>query len=109
MENTKAFPKNTEFESLITLSGEPTGRLVRSVVPDPSNITVLQHFSFVQLPEPGYKPREFDPRSGSFSISYADYSTPVYEPIEKRFITRHRLEKKDPRLIEVFNEHYPEY
>ncbi|GAK93568.1 hypothetical protein JCM19298_2287 [Nonlabens ulvanivorans] len=25
-----------------------------------------------------------------------DYSTPVYEPIQKRFITRHRLEKKNP-------------
>lgn len=96
MENTKAFPKNTEFESWITLTGEPTGKLVRTVVPDANNITVLQHFSFVELPESGFEPREFDPRSGSFSISYADYSSPVYEPIEKRFITRHRLEKKNP-------------
>ena len=29
-------------------------------------------------------------------MSYMDYSTPVNEPITKRFIYRHRLEKKDP-------------
>jgi hypothetical protein len=40
--------------------------------------------------------RAFDPRAGFFSISYYDYATPISEPIEKRFITRHRLEKKDP-------------
>src|SRR5918993_4613141 len=29
-------------------------------------------------------------------MSYYDYATPISEPIEKRFITRHRLRKKDP-------------
>ena len=29
-------------------------------------------------------------------LSYFDYSTPVSEPIEKYFIRRHRLEKRDP-------------
>ena len=29
-------------------------------------------------------------------MSYMDYSTPIWEPINKKFITRHRLEKKDP-------------
>lgn len=29
-------------------------------------------------------------------MSYFDYATPIAEPIEKRFITRHRLKKKDP-------------
>jgi hypothetical protein len=27
-------------------------------------------------------------------MSYLDYSTPVYEPIEKRYIIRHRLDRK---------------
>jgi hypothetical protein len=58
---------------------------------------VREHHSFVQLPDANYKPRKFDPRAGYFSISYYDYATPISEPIEKRFITRHRLEKKDPR------------
>ena len=55
-----------------------------------------EHHSFVQLPPPGYKTRVYDPRSSFFGISYFDYATPVSEPIVKRFISRHRLEKKDP-------------
>jgi len=52
--------------------------------------------SFVQLPDNDYKPRIFDPRSSFIQTSYYDYSTPVSEPIEKFFIIRHRLKKKDP-------------
>ena len=96
MENTKSFPKNTEFESLLTFKGDPTGRNIRSVVPDAQYVTVIEHHSFVQLPDDGYKPRDFDPRSGAISISYMDYATPVQEPITKRLIIRHRLEKKNP-------------
>lgn len=96
MENTKSFPKNTEFEAMLTFKGTPTGRNLRSVAPDAQSITVIQHHSFVELPDAGYEPRVFHPRSGSFHVSYMDYSTPVYEPIQKRFITRHRLEKKNP-------------
>ncbi|MDC7993683.1 zinc-dependent metalloprotease [Altibacter sp. HG106] len=96
MERTKAFPKNVEFEALLTLKGTPTGSNLRSVAPNAESISVIQHHSFVELPDEGYTPRAFDPRSGSFAISYLDYSTPIWEPIQKRFITRHRLEKKNP-------------
>ena len=96
MERTKSFPQNTEFESLLTFKGQPTGRNIRSVAPDASSISVIQHISFVQLPDDKYIPRAFDPRSGSFSIDYLDYSTPIWEPLKKRFITRHRLEKVNP-------------
>lgn len=96
MERTKSFPKNTEFEALLTFVGEPKGRNIRSVAPDASSLSVIQHHSFVELPDANYTPRAFDTRSGSFSISYQDYSTPIWEPLTKRFITRHRLEKKNP-------------
>lgn len=96
MERTKAFPKNSEFEALLTFVGEPKGGNISSVAPDANSVSVIQHHSFVQLPEAGYQPRGFDPRSGSFSISYQDYSTPIWEPLTKQFITRHRLEKKNP-------------
>lgn len=96
MENTKSFPNNSEFEAMLTFTGTATGRNLRSVVPDSKAITVIQHYSFVKLPDAGYEPRVFHPRSGSFYTSFMDYSSPVYEPIEKRFITRHRLEKKNP-------------
>ncbi len=96
LENTKAFPKNVEFEALLTFVGEPTGKNLVSVAPDVTAITVVQHHSFVELPDNKYQPRVFDPRSGSYDMAYMDYATPIWEPIKKRFIYRHRLEKKHP-------------
>lgn len=96
LERTKAFPENVEFEALLTFKGDPTGRNIRSVTPTPELVSVIQHHSFIKLPDDKYQPREFDVRSGSFSIAYLDYATPVQEPIKKRLITRHRLEKKNP-------------
>jgi Met-zincin/Domain of unknown function (DUF5117) len=93
---TKNFPLNTEVEATLTFAGDHPGQWVKDVTPSPESITVRQHHSFVQLPQPGYKPRAYDPRSSYFGISYQDYSTPISEPIVKRFIARHRLQKKDP-------------
>jgi len=98
LERTQAFPKNVEFEAVLTFSGDPKGWNISSVTPTPSLVTVIQHHSFIELPDNNYKPREFDPRSGAISISYMDYATPIQEPIVKRYITRHRLEKLNPEL-----------
>ncbi len=96
MERTKSFPKNSEFEALITYTGQPSGRNLQTVAPDVKSISVIQHHSFVELPDANYKPRKFDPRAGNISTTYLDYATPVQEPIVKRFANRHRLEKKNP-------------
>ena len=94
--NTKNFPLNTEVETTLTFTGEPAGQYVREVVPVPEAITVRERHSFVQLPPAGFKPRVYDPRAGYYGIDYMDFATPIEEPITKRFISRHRLEKKDP-------------
>jgi len=96
MERTKAFPKNTEFEATLTFKGTAKGGYIRSVTPSPNSVTVRQHHSFVELPDDQYEQRVFDPRAGYFGISYMDYATPISENIAKRFISRHRLVKKDP-------------
>lgn len=96
VERCKSFPQNTEFDALVSLSGDAQGGLVRSVTPDADVVSVSQHHSFVQLPDDGYTPRVFDPRCGYFPFSFYDYATPIDQPLQKRFITRHRLEKKDP-------------
>ncbi len=95
---TKNFPLNTEFETSITFVNNDgnTGNFVQSVTPSAEAITLRMHHSFVQLPDNDYQPRLFDPRSSYIPVSFFDYSTPVAEPIEKRFIMRHRLKKKDP-------------
>jgi len=90
------FPKNSEFEAMLTFTGSGAGGNLRSVTPSADAVTVRLHHSFVELPDDGYKPRELDPRSGFFGISYQDYSTPIGEDMVKSYAVRHRLEKKNP-------------
>jgi hypothetical protein len=98
LDATKAFPKNTEVEAILTFTtdGPARGQFVRDVTPDPHALTVREHQSFVELPGPGFTPRRFDPRAGYFPTSYRDYNIPVSESLDQQFIIRHRLIKKDP-------------
>jgi hypothetical protein len=98
LEDTKNFPRNTEVEALITFSTEklPEHSIVSTVAPDAYAVTLREHYSFVQLPEAGYRSRAFDPRAGYIDVSYRDYSAPLGAPLSVRMIARHRLEKKDP-------------
>ncbi len=100
IDNTKNFPKNTEFEALVTFTGSGGGGggfgRRAGVAPDESAVTVRIHQAFVELPDSGYRPRKYDPRSGFIPFSYYDFSAAMSEPLEKRFVIRHRLVKKDP-------------
>jgi len=70
---------------------------VGSVTPSPDAVTMREHASFVQLPDAStFQPRNDDPRAGYGGLSFVDYSTPIGEPMQFRYIRRHRLEKKDP-------------
>jgi hypothetical protein len=90
------FPENVELEALLTFHSDKPGQYVRDTAPSPEWVTVVQHHSFLRLPDDGYRPREHDPRAGSGAISFVDYSAPLNEPIERRWIVRHRLQKIDP-------------
>lgn len=127
MPRTKAFPKNTEIEVMLTFASDPApggrgggfgpaqgppqigvtgGRggfganlfngTVASVTPTPDSVTLREHYSLVELPDSNYRPREDDPRGGYGGLAYVDYSTPIGAPMMKRYVRRHRLEKKDP-------------
>lgn len=96
LDRTKSFPKNTEFDAMVTFTGEAEGDWIRSVAPDPDIVTVHLHHSFIALPDPGYDPRVYDPRSGFIPLEYYDYAQPIDRSIERKVILRHRLEKKDP-------------
>lgn len=97
---TKAFPRNSEVETTITLVTDAApGPLVRQVAPTPDSLTVRQHHSFVQLPDlatHAYRPRDADPRAGGIDMLFHDYASPITEPIEKHWVVRHHLAKKDP-------------
>jgi hypothetical protein len=98
LENTKNFPLNTDFESILTFTTEhpPENSLVATVTPDAHFVTLREHYSFIQLPDDGFQSRAFDPRAGFFDSSYRDYAAPLGSPLDVRLIQRHRLIKKDP-------------
>jgi hypothetical protein len=96
LEDTKGFPKNTEVEAELTFTteGEP-GNFVGDVTPDAHSMTVRERTSFIELPPAGFVARRYNPRAGYFASGYRDYTTPLGEPLDQLFITRHRLTKKD--------------
>jgi hypothetical protein len=69
---------------------------VASVTPTAEAVTLREHYSLVELPDGNYTPRYDDPRAGYGGTTFVDYSTPIGEPMQKHFIHRHRIEKKDP-------------
>jgi hypothetical protein len=104
-ENTKNFPKNTEVEAILTFvsEGAPKGEYVASVTPDAHAVTLREHTSLIELPPlgpGGYTPRQYDPRSGFFSVNYRDYSVPLGESLDQHLLVRHRLEKRDPNAAQ---------
>lgn len=96
MENTKSFPENTEFEAMLTFKGEPKGNMVRSVTPNSKFVSVIQHHSFIKLPDADYSTRKFHPGAGNIMQSYYDYAGEIGTDLIKRLAIRHRLQKKDP-------------
>src|SRR5204862_2600152 len=73
---TKAFPKNTEIETILTFTtdGAP-GPLVRGTVTSPQSLTGREHQPLVELPDNNYKPRPLDPRVGVDGITFYDYAS----------------------------------
>lgn len=90
---TLAFPRNLEFEALLTFSSEDPGWLVRSAAADGRSVTLVQHHSLVALPEPGFEPRPLDPRAGAFAVTLRDVSAPLDQAIERNLAVRHRLQR----------------
>ena len=103
---TMNFPQNTEMEVELTYAQQPGGggggggggafEGVGDVAATGEAASLRMHHSFVQLPDDGYTPRAYDPRSGYGSFSFQDYAVALHEPMTQRFIRRHRLEKVDP-------------
>jgi hypothetical protein len=58
--------------------------------------TVVTAFSMVKLPETPMMPRLFDERVGYFSRSVYDYGRNEHRAEQRTYITRYRLEKRDP-------------
>ncbi len=115
---TQNFPKNTELEVELTFVSQPAAAAaggaggrgggrggtsaqylegVSSVAATGEAASIRVHHSLVELPDPNYKPRKYDPRSGFGDLSFEDYSAPLGEPMTVRYLRRHRLQKVDPK------------
>jgi hypothetical protein len=105
VERAVAFPENIEVEATHTFTsppelqnqpqGPPTPQQAANAV-RPGSASVVMHYSMVKLPEVPMKPRLFDPRVGYFSATQMDYGLDEHRAPQRRYITRWRLEKKDP-------------
>lgn len=91
--NVFAFPDNVEMDVYFTLSSADPGREVATTAANGKDATLIQHHSFVRLPEDGYTPLKSDPRAGVIERVYFDYSADLSAPIETRLARRYRLEK----------------
>jgi hypothetical protein len=91
----KSYPLNAEVETIVTFAADNPGLLVNNITPDGRAFTLRIHHSFLRAPE-GYTPRVADPRLGVSTIAFRDYARPVNQDTEVQWITRWRLEKRDP-------------
>lgn len=104
IERILTFPTNIEAQATHTYTRNPSpagagggqGGGFGGAGMSPGSATVVLHHSMVKLPENPMMPRLFDERVGYFSVSNLDFSRPEHRAQERRFITRWRLEKKDP-------------
>ena len=108
IEKTKSFPTNIEVEVSQTYTSPPDMTPAGGGGPQPApnpfaqgmragtNATVVMHYSMVKLPEKPMMPRLFDQRVGYFSVRKTDYGIDEHRAPRRTYITRWRLEKKDP-------------
>jgi hypothetical protein len=102
LEKVVSFPENINVEITQTFTGGDGaaaaggGRAGAARGMRGSSGTVLTHHSMVKLPENPMMPRLFDERVGYFTQGLIDYSSEEHRAEGVRFITRYRLEKKDP-------------
>ena len=101
VERVLAFPRNLEVEATHTYTAPPpSGDGQRPAAGDrgmsPGSASVVMHYSMVRLPDEPMRPRLFDERVGYFSVRQLDFSQDEHRAPERRYITRWRLEKRDP-------------
>ncbi len=94
-EQLRAFPDNSEVETLVTFTVTGAGAVARNVLPDERAMSLRIHHSFLRAPT-GYVPRVADSRIGVSAFDFKNFAAPVNEDPQQSWITRWRLEKRDP-------------
>src|SRR5271167_4114342 len=103
IERISPYPDNIEVESTHTYTRMPTPQGVQQTTNPfaaggmrPGSATAVLHHSMVKLPEHPMTPRLFDERVGYFAVRQMDYGRDEARAPKRIYITRWRLEKRDP-------------
>ena len=92
----RVFPRNIEMAGRLTFVSARPGAEVGNIAPVGGNVSLVLRHSLIALPEPGYQPRRFDPRAGSFATQVVDFAAPLGRPVVYELANRFRLERLDP-------------
>jgi hypothetical protein len=92
----RVFPENIELEGRLTFTSAAPTAEVSNIAAVNGNLSFVVRHSLIRLPEPGYVPRRFDPRAGTFGSQIVDFGQPLGRPIVYDLANRFRLEKLEP-------------
>jgi len=104
LERVATYPQNVEVEATLTVNATPTPQSFFPGLPaappapgtPPTTKSYVVHWSMVKLPDRPMMPRLRDSRIGYFFTSTVDFSRPEQRAQQRNFISKWRLEKKDP-------------
>ena len=104
LERVMTYPTNVNVEATLTVNATPTPQSFFPGFPaqtpppgtPPTTKSFVVHWSMVKLPETPMRPRLRDSRVGYFHSTRVDYSRPEQRAQQRAYISRWRLEKKDP-------------
>ena len=87
----KSYPRNIEVRSVLTYDATKA----------PSNastgtLSLEMNHSMILLPDDPMQPRMWDDRVGFFSLTQTDFGLDEQRAVQRRYITRWRLEPSDP-------------
>jgi hypothetical protein len=94
LQSLRLFGANLEAE--VRLTFQTPRNLGLETVPDYRSIPIGIHYSLVELPATPMRPRLADDRVGFFISAFKDFSRDTAESFFVRYVTRWRLEKKNP-------------
>lgn len=104
LERVSTFPENVEVEATLTVNATPQPQAFLPGFPPtppapgtpPTAKSFLMHWSMVKLPDTPMKARLRDSRVGYFFTTTVDYGRQEQRAPVRNYITRWRLEKRDP-------------
>ncbi|MDT8340364.1 MAG: zinc-dependent metalloprotease [Longimicrobiales bacterium] len=87
----RSFPTNVEVRRVVTYEAtQPPSNAATNTV------SAEMHHSMLVLPDDPMQPRMCDPRVGFFSIQQVDFGLDTQRATERCYVTRWRLEPRDP-------------